>query len=183
MGRGLWRPGGECCCDNSVFLVFVGISLLVIVQSARCFAAAILSNKHSHTINPSNTLQALREISGRLGEMPADAGYPAYLGARLAAFYERAGRAKLLGRSRMRTCILTTSVVNLVHVSTVHMACTIHPFLSPSSCFVYSPNREGSVTVVGAVSPPGGDFSDPVTAATLSIVQVVRMVGCAGSVK
>merc|ERR1712037_202748 len=55
-----------------------------------------------------------------------------YLGARLAAFYERAGRAKLLG----------------------------------------SPNREGSVTVVGAVSPPGGDFSDPVTAATLSIVQV-----------
>merc|ERR1712037_1029680 len=55
-----------------------------------------------------------------------------YLGARLAAFYERAGRAKLLG----------------------------------------SPNREGSVTVVGAVSLPGGDFSDPVTAATLSIVQV-----------
>merc|ERR1712176_978186 len=76
--------------------------------------------------------EALREIPGRLGEMPADAGYPAYLGARLAAFYERAGRAKLLG----------------------------------------SPNREGSVTVGGAVSPPGGDFSDPVTAATLSIVQV-----------
>merc|ERR1712151_1054781 len=76
--------------------------------------------------------EALREISGRLAEMPADAGYPAYLGARLASFYERSGRAKLLG----------------------------------------SPNREGSVTVVGAVSPPGGDFSDPVTAATLSIVQV-----------
>lgn len=76
--------------------------------------------------------EALREISGRLGEMPADSGYPAYLGARLAAFYERAGRASLLG----------------------------------------SPKREGSVTVVGAVSPPGGDFSDPVTAATLSIVQV-----------
>merc|ERR1712151_1247976 len=76
--------------------------------------------------------EALREISGRLGEMPADADYPAYLGARLAAFYERAGRAKLLG----------------------------------------SPNREGTVTVVGAVSPPGGDFADPVTAATLSIVQV-----------
>lgn len=76
--------------------------------------------------------EALREISGRLGEMPADSGYPAYLGARLAAFYERAGRAQALG----------------------------------------SPNREGSVTVVGAVSPPGGDFSDPVTAATLSIVQV-----------
>lgn len=76
--------------------------------------------------------EALREISGRLGEMPADNGYPAYLSARLAAFYERAGRAKLLG----------------------------------------SPEREGSVTVVGAVSPPGGDFSDPVTRATLGIVQV-----------
>jgi len=76
--------------------------------------------------------EALREISGRLGEMPADSGYPAYLGARLAAFYERAGRAECLG----------------------------------------SPAREGTVTVVGAVSPPGGDFSDPVTAATLSIVQV-----------
>jgi len=76
--------------------------------------------------------EALREISGRLGEMPADAGYPAYLGARLAAFYERAGRVSCLG----------------------------------------TPNREGTVTVVGAVSPPGGDFSDPVTAATLSIVQV-----------
>ena len=76
--------------------------------------------------------EALREISGRLGEMPADSGYPAYLGARLAAFYERAGRCRLLG----------------------------------------SPARHGSVTVVGAVSPPGGDFSDPVTSATLAIVQV-----------
>jgi len=76
--------------------------------------------------------EALREISGRLGEMPDDSGYPAYLGARLAAFYERAGRVSCLG----------------------------------------SPEREGTVTVVGAVSPPGGDFSDPVTAATLSIVQV-----------
>jgi len=76
--------------------------------------------------------EALREISGRLGEMPADSGYPAYLGARLAAFYERAGRVKCLGKHE----------------------------------------REGTVTIVGAVSPPGGDFSDPVTAATLSIVQV-----------
>merc|ERR1712113_347300 len=66
--------------------------------------------------------EALREISGRLGEMPADTGYPSYLSARLAAFYERAGRVQCLG----------------------------------------SPEREGSVTVVGAVSPPGGDFSDPV---------------------
>ncbi|CAG8499460.1 11145_t:CDS:10 [Paraglomus occultum] len=76
--------------------------------------------------------EALREISGRLAEMPADSGYPAYLGARLASFYERAGKVTCLG----------------------------------------NPKREGSVTVVGAVSPPGGDFSDPVTAATLGIVQV-----------
>merc|ERR1712135_55131 len=75
---------------------------------------------------------ALREISGRLAEMPADAGYPAYLGARLAAFYERSGRVTCLG----------------------------------------NPAREGSITIVGAVSPPGGDFTDPVTSATLSIVQV-----------
>merc|ERR1719361_1526027 len=76
--------------------------------------------------------EALREISGRLGEMPADSGYPAYLAARLAAFYERAGLIQCQG----------------------------------------TPKREGSVTIVGAVSPPGGDFSDPVTTATLAIVQV-----------
>ncbi|XRB00869.1 V-ATPase_V1_A: V-type ATPase, A subunit [Pycnococcus provasolii] len=76
--------------------------------------------------------EALREISGRLAEMPADSGYPAYLAARLASFYERAGKVSCLG----------------------------------------SPTRTGSVTVVGAVSPPGGDFSDPVTSATLGIVQV-----------
>merc|ERR1719472_219101 len=76
--------------------------------------------------------EALREISGRLAEMPADSGYPAYLGARLASFYERSGRIACLG----------------------------------------SPERHGSITIVGAVSPPGGDFTDPVTSATLSIVQV-----------
>lgn len=76
--------------------------------------------------------EALREISGRLAEMPADAGFPAHLGSKLAHFYERAGKVTCLG----------------------------------------SPNRTGSVTIVGAVSPPGGDFSDPVTSATLSIVQV-----------
>lgn len=64
--------------------------------------------------------------------MPADSGYPAYLAARLASFYERAGKVKCLG----------------------------------------GPDRSGSVTIVGAVSPPGGDFSDPVTSATLGIVQV-----------
>ncbi|KAG0439474.1 V-type proton ATPase catalytic subunit A [Dictyocoela muelleri] len=76
--------------------------------------------------------EALREISGRLAEMPADSGYPAYLGAKLAFFYERAGSIRCLG----------------------------------------SPDRYGSVSIVGAVSPPGGDFSDPVTSATLGIVQV-----------
>jgi len=76
--------------------------------------------------------EALREISGRLAEMPADSGYPAYLGARLASFYERAGKVQCIG----------------------------------------NPSRLGSVTIVGAVSPPGGDFADPVTSATLGIVQV-----------
>lgn len=76
--------------------------------------------------------EALREISGRLAEMPSEQGYPAYLQSRLAEFYERAGRVKCLG----------------------------------------SPDREGSVTICGAVSPPGGDFSEPVTTATLTIVQV-----------
>lgn len=76
--------------------------------------------------------EALREISGRLGEMPADQGFPAYLGAKLASFYERAGKSVALG----------------------------------------SPDREGSVSIVAAVSPAGGDFSDPVTTATLGITQV-----------
>ncbi|OJJ06087.1 hypothetical protein ASPVEDRAFT_45505 [Aspergillus versicolor CBS 583.65] len=76
--------------------------------------------------------EALRELSGRLGEMPADQGFPAYLGAKLASFYERAGKTIALG----------------------------------------SPERDGSVSIVAAVSPPGGDFSDPVTTSTMSIVQV-----------
>ncbi len=76
--------------------------------------------------------EALREISGRLGEMPADQGFPAYLGAKLASFYERAGKAVALG----------------------------------------NPGRVGSVSIVAAVSPAGGDFSDPVTTSTLGITQV-----------
>ena len=75
--------------------------------------------------------EALREISSRLGEMPADSGYPAYLSARLAGFYERAGRVTCLG----------------------------------------NPAREGSVSIVGVVSPPAGDFADPVTSSTLGVVQ------------
>ncbi|NWF96427.1 MAG: V-type ATP synthase subunit A [Candidatus Thorarchaeota archaeon] len=76
--------------------------------------------------------EALREISGRLGQLPSEEGYPAYLGSRLAQFYERGGRMRVLG----------------------------------------SDERLGSVTVCGAVSPPGGDFSEPVTQATLRIVKV-----------
>ena len=76
--------------------------------------------------------EALREISGRLGQLPSEEGYPAYLGSRLAQFYERGGRVKTLG----------------------------------------SGDRLGSITVCGAVSPPGGDFSEPVTQATLRIVKV-----------
>ena len=76
--------------------------------------------------------EALREISGRLEEMPGEEGYPAYLGRRLAEFYERGGR-----------------------------------------CIVISPEeREGSLSIVGAVSPPGGDFSEPVSQNTLRVTRV-----------
>ncbi|MCY7210495.1 V-type ATP synthase subunit A [Streptococcus sp. IsoGale021] len=75
--------------------------------------------------------EALREMSGRLEEMPGDEGYPAYLGSRIAEYYERAGRVKTLG----------------------------------------SDEREGSITAIGAVSPPGGDISEPVTQNTLRIVK------------
>ncbi|HIV34113.1 MAG TPA: V-type ATP synthase subunit A [Candidatus Blautia intestinigallinarum] len=76
--------------------------------------------------------EALREMSGRLEEMPGEEGYPAYLGSRLAQFYERAGHVICLG----------------------------------------SDNREGALTAIGAVSPPGGDTSEPVSQATLRIVKV-----------
>jgi V/A-type H+-transporting ATPase subunit A len=76
--------------------------------------------------------EALREMSGRLEEMPGEEGYPAYLGTRLASFYERAGRAIVLG----------------------------------------SEGREGSVTAIGAVSPPGGDLSEPVSQNTLRVTKV-----------
>ena len=76
--------------------------------------------------------EALREMSGRLEEMPGEEGYPAYLGSRLAQFYERAGRVISLG----------------------------------------SDGREGALSVIGAVSPPGGDISEPVSQATLRIVKV-----------
>ncbi len=76
--------------------------------------------------------EALREMSGRLEEMPGEEGYPAYLSSRLAEFYERAGLVKVLGKE----------------------------------------NKEGSITAIGAVSPPGGDLSEPVSQSTLRIVKV-----------
>ena len=76
--------------------------------------------------------EALREMSGRLEEMPGDEGYPAYLGSRLADYYERAGKVICLGKD----------------------------------------GREGAITAIGAVSPPGGDISEPVTQSTLRIVKV-----------
>ena len=76
--------------------------------------------------------EALREMSGRLEEMPGEEGYPAYLGSRLAQFYERAGRVISLGKE----------------------------------------GREGALSAIGAVSPPGGDISEPVSQATLRIVKV-----------
>ena len=74
--------------------------------------------------------EALREISGRLEEMPGEEGFPAYLGTRLASFYERSGKVNALG------------------------------------------NRDGSITVIGSVSPPGGDLSEPVVQNTLRVVKV-----------
>ncbi len=76
--------------------------------------------------------EAMREISGRLEEMPGDEGYPAYLSAKVASFYERAGKTVCLGKDK----------------------------------------RIGALTVIGAVSPPGGDLSDPVVQATLRVVKV-----------
>ena len=76
--------------------------------------------------------EALREMSGRLEEMPGDEGYPAYLGSRLSDYYERAGKVVCLGKD----------------------------------------GRQGAVTAIGAVSPPGGDLSEPVTQSTLRIVKV-----------
>ena len=76
--------------------------------------------------------EALREMSGRLEEMPGEEGYPAYLSSRLAQFYERAGSVSCIGTD----------------------------------------DRRGSLTAVGAVSPPGGDLSEPVSQATMRIVKV-----------
>lgn len=105
--------------------VYTGITIAEYYRDMG-YAVALMAD------STSRWAEALREISGRLEEMPGDEGYPAYLGSRTAQFYERAGMAQLLG----------------------------------------SKSRQGSLTVIGAVSPPGGDLSEPVTQNTLSVAKV-----------
>ena len=105
--------------------IYVGVTIAEYFRD-QGFDVALMAD------STSRWAEALREISGRLGQLPSEEGYPAYLGSRLAQFYERGGRVKPLG----------------------------------------SDDRLGSITICGAVSPPGGDFSEPVTQATLRIVKV-----------
>jgi V/A-type H+-transporting ATPase subunit A len=105
--------------------IYVGITIAEYFRDMG-YSVALMAD------STSRWAEALREMSGRLEEMPGEEGYPAYLGSRLAQFYERAGRVISLGRD----------------------------------------GREGALSVIGAVSPPGGDISEPVSQATLRIVKV-----------
>ena len=105
--------------------IYVGITIAEYFRDMG-YSVALMAD------STSRWAEALREMSGRLEEMPGEEGYPAYLGSRLAQFYERAGRVISLGTE----------------------------------------GREGALTVIGAVSPPGGDISEPVSQATLRIVKV-----------
>ena len=105
--------------------IYTGITLAEYFRDMG-YSVAIMAD------STSRWAEALREMSGRLEEMPGDEGYPAYLASRAAEFYERAGRVICMG----------------------------------------SDGREGAITVIGAVSPPGGDISEPVSQATLRIVKV-----------
>ncbi len=105
--------------------VYTGITIAEYFRDMG-FSVAVMAD------STSRWAEALREMSGRLEEMPGDEGYPAYLGSRIADFYERAGKVVCLGDSE----------------------------------------RIGALTVIGAVSPPGGDLSEPVTQGTLRIVKV-----------
>lgn len=105
--------------------IYVGITIAEYYRDMG-YSVALMAD------STSRWAEALREMSGRLEEMPGEEGYPAYLGSRLAQFYERAGRVIGLG----------------------------------------SDHREGALSVIGAVSPPGGDISEPVSQATLRIVKV-----------
>ena len=105
--------------------IYVGITIAEYFRDMG-FSVALMAD------STSRWAEALREMSGRLEEMPGEEGYPAYLGSRLAQFYERAGRVISLGAD----------------------------------------GREGTLSAIGAVSPPGGDISEPVSQATLRIVKV-----------
>ena len=105
--------------------IYTGITIAEYVRDMG-YSVALMAD------STSRWAEALREMSGRLEEMPGEEGYPAYLGSRLAQFYERAGRVISLGQD----------------------------------------GREGQLSVIGAVSPPGGDISEPVSQATLRIVKV-----------
>lgn len=105
--------------------IYVGISIAEYFRDMG-YSVALMAD------STSRWAEALREMSGRLEEMPGEEGYPAYLASRLAQFYERAGRVISLGKE----------------------------------------GREGALSAIGAVSPPGGDISEPVSQATLRIVKV-----------
>ncbi len=105
--------------------VFTGIAIAEYYRDMG-YSVALMAD------STSRWAEAMREISGRLEEMPGEEGYPAYLGSRIAGFYERAGSVICLG----------------------------------------SQERKGAITVIGAVSPPGGDLSEPVVQATLRVVKV-----------
>ena len=105
--------------------IYTGITIAEYFRDMGCRVAVIADST-------SRWAEALREMSGRLEEMPGEEGYPAYLSTRLAEYYERAGSVVCLGRE----------------------------------------GRQGAITAIGAVSPPGGDTSEPVSQATLRIVKV-----------
>jgi len=119
------------------FLVANTSNMPVVAREASVYAGVTLAEYYRDqgydvvmvADSTSRWAEALREVAGRLGQMPVEEGYPAYLASRLAAFYERAGRVMTLG------------------------------------------GDSGSVTIIGAVSPPGGDFSEPVTSHTKEIVR------------
>lgn len=108
--------------------------------------------------------EAMREISGRLEEMPGEEGFPAYLGTKLAAFYERAGKVATLGGP------LPAGSVSLEEAAAEKAAAGIAEPAGHESD--ETAERIGSVSVVGSVSPPGGDLSEPVVQNTLRVVKV-----------
>ncbi len=112
--------------------------------------------------------EAMREISGRLEEMPGDEGFPAYLGTKLAAFYERAGAVECLGGSRPSDpSSLSSRTDRAAEASSEPADASASAIATP-----HAAPRTGSVSVVGSVSPPGGDLSEPVVQNTLRVVKV-----------